>query len=224
MGGPVTTVVIVDEHAAVVEGVRRWCADADPPIGLVDAGGGLAGVWTGQGAAADVVLVDVELFPGWQGPAELRRLVAAGRRVIVYSQHVDPTTAARCAAVGAHACLTKREGAERLVPAIRAVAAGRRYLSPALGGTHQPARPALSPRELEVLRAWFVSPSKHLAAAKLFLSAKTVDTYIQRVRTKYANTGRAAPTKSDLMTRVLDDGFITFDELTTYRAPVSASR
>lgn len=211
-----TTVVIIDDQAAVVAGVRQWCAEADPPIELLDAGGRLTQVWTEPGATADVVIVDIEMFPGRQGLVALRRLVEAGRRVVVYSQHADPATPAQCATLGAHACLTKRQGAERLVAAIRAVAEGRTYLSPTLSGVNpaRPVGPALSPRELEVLRVWFVSPSKQLVAAKLSLSVKTVDTYIQRVRAKYANAGRDAPTKSDLVTRLLDDGFMSIDELT----------
>jgi hypothetical protein len=51
------------------------------------------------------------------------------------------------------------------------------------------------------------------AAAKLHITVKTVDTHIARVRVKYANVGRAARTKSELVTRALDDGVITLAEL-----------
>ena len=67
--------------------------------------------------------------------------------------------------------------------------------------------------EAEVLRAWFASSSKELVAATLHITAKTVDTYIARVRVKYANAGRAASTKSELVTRALDDGVITLAKL-----------
>ncbi|MCC8245555.1 response regulator transcription factor [Saccharothrix luteola] len=211
-----TTAVIIDDHAAIVAGVGQWCAQADPPIELLDTGGNLAGAWTGPGAAADVVILDVEA-PGSRGATALRRLVEVGRRVVVYAQHTDRGAAERCLSLGVHAYVPKCEGADRLVPAIRAAAAGRTYLSPAMSGAalaDSAVRPKLTPRELEVLRAWFASPSKQLVAAKLYLSVKTVDTYIQRVRAKYANAGRHAPTKSDLVTRVLDDGFISIAELT----------
>ncbi len=74
-------------------------------------------------------------------------------------------------------------------------------------------RPRLSPREMEVLRAWFASSSKELVAAKLHITVKTVDTYVARVPVKYANVGRAARTKSELVSRALDDGIITLAEL-----------
>lgn len=64
-----------------------------------------------------------------------------------------------------------------------------------------------------MLRAWFVSSSKELVAAKLNITVKTVDTYITRARVKYANVGRAARTKSELVGRALDDGLITLAEL-----------
>ncbi|TLW94732.1 response regulator transcription factor [Saccharomonospora piscinae] len=211
------TAVIVDDHAAIAAGVRYWCESAVPPIVLVDAEASLAGVWTGPGAAADVVIFDLELVPGKPEFGELRRLVDSGRRVVVYSQHSDNATAIKCVDLGALAYLTKREGQEHLVPAIRAAAGGSSYTAPSLSGAlmsdDTPDRPRLSPREIEVLRAWFASASKRLVAAKLHLTEKTVDTYISRVRAKYAGVGRTASTKSELVSRALDDGLITLAEL-----------
>ncbi|ASR35212.1 LuxR family transcriptional regulator [Prauserella marina] len=216
-GDELITAVIVDDHAAIAAGVRYWCEQADPPIALVDAEARLADVWTGPGAAADVVIFDLELVPRKPEFGELRRLVDSGRKVIVYSQHADDVTAIKCIDLGALAYLTKREGQDHLVSAIRAAARGLPYTAPSLSGAlvadEAPGRPRLSPREVEVLRAWFASSSKELVAAKLHITAKTVDTHIGRVRVKYANVGRTASTKSDLVTRALDDGVITLAEL-----------
>ncbi len=211
------TAVIVDDHVAIAAGVRYWCEQADPPIRLIDAGARLADVWTGPGAEADVVVFDLELVPGQPQFGELRRLVDSGRRVVVYSQHADDATAIKCIDIGALAYLTKREGPHHLVPALRAAARGMPYTAPSLSGAivadTAPDRPRLSPREIEVLRSWFASSSKELVAAKLHIGVKTVDTHITRVRVKYANAGRAASTKSELVSRALDDGFITIAEL-----------
>ncbi|UVS80283.1 response regulator transcription factor [Actinokineospora sp. UTMC 2448] len=222
--GELITAVIVDDHAAIAAGVRYWCERADPPIALIDADGRLANVWTGPGAAADVVILDLELTPRKPEFGELRRLVDSGRRVVVYSQHADDATVIKCIDLGALAYLTKREGPEHLVPAVRAAAGGAPYTGPSLSGAlvadTSPDRPRLSPRETEVLRAWFSSSSKELVAAKLNITAKTVDTHITRVRIKYANAGRAARTKSELVTRALDDGLITLEELSGSTPPV----
>jgi DNA-binding NarL/FixJ family response regulator len=208
----VITAVIVDDHAAVAAGVRFWCARAEPPIEVLDAGDRLAEVWTGPGARADVVIFDLEVAPERPNLADLRRLVDHGRRVVVYSRHAERATALTCLELGALAYLTKREGERHLVPAVHAAARGQPYGRPPVA-VHRPDRPRLSARELEVLRAWFACASKDLVGAKLNISAKTVDTHISRVRVKYANVGRAAPTKTDLVTRALDDGLVTVAEL-----------
>ncbi|MEV0731161.1 response regulator transcription factor [Polymorphospora sp. NPDC050346] len=223
-GGRITA-VIVDDHAAIAAGVRYWCEQARPTIELIDARARMANVWTGPGAGADVVIFDLELVPKNPAFGELRRLADHGRRVVVYSQHSDSPTVLKCVNLGALAYLTKTEGPEHLVPAIRAAAAGRPYTAPSLGGAlagdDDPGRPRISHREAEVLRAWFAASSKELVAARLRISVKTVDTHIERVRIKYANVGRAARTKSDLVTRALHDGLITLDELGAAPDPVS---
>jgi DNA-binding NarL/FixJ family response regulator len=206
VGGELITAVIVDDHAAIAAGVRYWCERAEPPIRLVNAGARLADVWTGAGAG-------VELVRGKLDFGELRRLVDSGRRVVVYSQHADHATAVKCLDLGALTYLSKREGPEHLVPAIRAAARGLPYTAPSPAGHVTSGRPRLSPREIEVLRAWFASSSKERVAVKLHITVKTVDTHITRARMKYANVGRTARTKSDLVSRALDDGVITLAEL-----------
>jgi DNA-binding NarL/FixJ family response regulator len=215
------TAVIIDDHAVVTAGVRSWCAAADPPIDLVDAGARLANVWTGPGADADVVIFDLQLGGENQEFTELRRLVDSGRRVVVYSQDAHNTTAMRCVELGALAYVTKREGEDHLVAAVRAAAQGHAYTPPSLSGAlvadEDPNRPRLAPQEIAALRAWFASSSKRLAANMLGISVKTVDTYIERVRVRYASVGRPAPTKSDLVARALEDNIITLAELNETR-------
>jgi len=74
-------------------------------------------------------------------------------------------------------------------------------------------RPALSPREIEILRAWLLCDSKSEAAALLYVTAATVSTHIVRIREKYARVGRTATTKTALLARALQDGVISIDEL-----------
>jgi DNA-binding NarL/FixJ family response regulator len=210
------TAVIVDDHVVVTAGVRTWCAEADPPIELIDAAANLANVWTGPGAEADVVIFDLQLRHE-QEFGELRRLVDHGRRVVVYTQDANNTTAVRCTNLGALAYVTKHEGPEHLVAAVHAAANGSSYTPPSLSGAlatdDDPDRPHLTPGEIAALRAWFASASKKLAAEMLGIKPTTIDTYIERVRDKYTGVGRDAPTKSDLVTRALEDGLITLSDL-----------
>lgn len=72
--------------------------------------------------------------------------------------------------------------------------------------------PGLSVREVEVLLAWLAAESKEEAAARLFISASTVSTHVSRIRAKYANVERPAPTKAHLLARALQDGLTTLSE------------
>ncbi|GAB19839.1 putative LuxR family transcriptional regulator [Gordonia effusa NBRC 100432] len=73
-------------------------------------------------------------------------------------------------------------------------------------------RPALSAREIEVLLAWLVTESKRDAAKALFISSATVSTHVSRIRDKYAEVGRPAPTKAHLLIRALQDGFTSIED------------
>ncbi|HEY9312822.1 LuxR C-terminal-related transcriptional regulator [Williamsia sp.] len=72
--------------------------------------------------------------------------------------------------------------------------------------------PALSPREVEVLLAWFAFDSKEEAAASLYISQATVNTHITRIRSKYTLVGRPARTKSQLLVRAIQDGYTSLDD------------
>jgi DNA-binding CsgD family transcriptional regulator len=74
-------------------------------------------------------------------------------------------------------------------------------------------RPLLAPREVDVLLEWFRCESKDLVGQKLGISPRTVSTYIDRVRIKYANTGRPASTKAALVARAIQDGMVSLDDL-----------
>ena len=81
--------------------------------------------------------------------------------------------------------------------------------------TQRPAlpRPSLTSREVEVLRTWMLVDSKPAVAQQLFISLGTVNTHLTRIRAKYAEIGRPAPTKASLVARAVQDGLMTLDEL-----------
>lgn len=83
----------------------------------------------------------------------------------------------------------------------------------ALGTNVRPDRPQLSTREENVLIEWFQSESKELVAQRLGISVRTVNTYLDRVRIKYANVGRPARTKASLVARAIQDGLVDVDDL-----------
>ncbi|HEX8525193.1 MAG TPA: response regulator transcription factor [Tepidisphaeraceae bacterium] len=95
---------------------------------------------------------------------------------------------------GATGCLTKECASTELIAAIRAVAAGRRYLSPQLSdvivsgyaeaANRKPSRPALSARETQVLQCLAIGKSTKETASALGVAAKTVETHRRRLMAK----------------------------------------
>jgi DNA-binding NarL/FixJ family response regulator len=209
------TAVVVDDHPVVRAGVAHWLSSAG--IALVASGENAEVAWTGPGAGASVVVLDLHLSGGTPATSALRRLVEDGRKVVVYSMRADDEIALQCLEIGALSYLTKAEGADHLVQAVRAAAAGQSYTPPALAGAlagdRSETRPALSPRETEVLVEWFQSESKEFVAQRLNITLSTVNSHLERIRVKYAAIGRQAPTKAALVARAIQDGLIGLDDL-----------
>ncbi|MFE7110945.1 response regulator [Streptomyces sp. NPDC057575] len=209
--------VIVDDHPAVRAGVAQWLVTGTPPIQVVASGHDVRVAWTGAGATADVVILDLHLGGPTPAMSELRRLTQAGRRVVVYSMRADDEIALQCLESGALSYLTKAEGAEHLLEASVAAASGRAYTPPslagALAGDRSASRPVLSARETEVLVEWFQSESKDFVGQRLGISPRTVNTHLEHIRIKYAMIGREAPTKAALLARAIQDGLVQIDDL-----------
>ncbi|HEU5475331.1 MAG TPA: response regulator [Actinophytocola sp.] len=211
------TAVVVDDHPAVTAGVQAWCGLADPPIKVLATGRNVSVAWLEPGRSADVVVFDLQLDVSGPAYGDLKRLVDAGRQVVIYSMRADRETVLTCLDIGGFTYLTKAEGEDHLVAAIQAAAAHTPYTPPVLSGAfgtdNRPHRPQLSPRESEVLLEWFHSESKEMVARRLNLTVRRVNACLERVRIKYANVGRDAPTKAALVARAIQDGLVRADEL-----------
>jgi len=121
----------------------------------------------------------------------LPALVAMGARVLVLTAEADAGTVESAVSAGAHGVLLKDAGVQRLIEAIRTVAAGGSVLAPELtrrlldrmsgrarGG------PSLTGREAEVLSLLAAGASTEEMASKLYLSTNTVRNHVQRLLTK----------------------------------------
>jgi hypothetical protein len=76
-----------------------------------------------------------------------------------------------------------------------------------------PRRPRLAPRQLEVLVAYVVtSDLLPTIARRLDMDSETFKTHLRRVRVKYAQAGRPAPTRRDLYVRAVEDGLVPAPE------------
>ncbi|MDZ5445722.1 response regulator transcription factor [Micromonospora sp. 4G57] len=224
-GAPPIGVAIVDDHPVVIDGVRAWLA-AEPRLRVLATGDDPDMVLRAA-PEAEVVLLDLRLH-GRMVLDKLAELSAAGRRVVVYSEHTDPDTMLAALDAGAVAFLAKHEGREHCLATVLAAADDRPYVPPALAGAMvgdpRPDRPSLSDKEREALLLWFQSMSKASVARRMRISEHTVKQYVDRARIKYTRAGRPAATKAALLARAIEDGLVRPEEIGIYRSQAATDR
>ena len=211
--GRVTRVLLVDDHAVVRAGLRR-VLEAEPDIEVVgEAGTARDAVLEARATKPDVILLDI-VMPGESGVDVLPRLLkeAPGARVLVLSMQDDPRYVREAFAAGASGYVLKEAADSEVVGAVREVAAGGRYLHPALGArvisAEEEARAAteadpLSDREREVLRLLALGHTNQEIAKMLYISVRTTETHrahiMQKLRLK---------TRAELVRYALAHGFL----------------
>jgi two-component system invasion response regulator UvrY len=142
----------------------------------------------------DVLILDLSM-PGRGGMDVLASLKESqsSTRVLVVSMFAEDQYAIRCLRAGAHGYLNKAGDPSELISAVRAIAQGRKYVTPAVSEMliTQLAEPAshsmhdcLSERELQTLLK--IASGKRLAdiAQEMMLSPKTVSVYRSRLLEK----------------------------------------
>lgn len=122
-------VLIIDDHPMVIEGCRGMLS-GQPDIEVFEAHDADEAMEAHAASAPDVVVLDINL-PWVSGFELLRRLLkrSPAAKVIVFTMNDDPIFAARSIDQGARGYLAKNEDPKSFIKAIRAVAAGERYLS-----------------------------------------------------------------------------------------------
>jgi DNA-binding NarL/FixJ family response regulator len=192
VNGAVIRVLLVDDHAVVREGYRRLL-ERDESLAVVGEAAAMAeALMLDAQLQPDVIVLDIAL-PGVSGIEILRRLIARrpDARVLMFSMYQDGIYATHAMNAGAFGYLSKASAPDLLVSAVRAVAAGSRYMSPdvQLAMTTQSATArqlanALSIRELEVLRLLAQGYGVEAIAARLGLSPKTAANHQSSIKQK----------------------------------------
>jgi two-component system response regulator NreC len=127
----------------------------------------------------------------------------------------DPSYVRQAFSAGAHGYLLKEAADADLVQAIQDVAAGRRYVHPALGArlaaaeadAHDRAEAdPLSEREHEVLLLLALGHTNHEIAKQLYISVRTAETHRARIMRKLRLSSRAELVRHALATGVLAVG------------------
>jgi two-component system response regulator NreC len=187
-------ILVVDDHALVRAGIRVLL-DTQPDLRVVgEAATGEEGVRLAAELRPDVVVMDVSM-PGCGGLAATRRITASGggARVLVLTMHDPEQFLVPVLEAGGSGYVGKESADREIAAAVRAVASGEVYFPPSaarvlVDACRAPVRadPAavLSGREREVLALTAGGFNSTEIGDRLRISAKTVDTYRQRVMEK----------------------------------------
>jgi len=186
-------VLLVDDHAVVRDGIRLVLSTADDIEVTGEAENAQDTIRLVREQKFDVALIDIGL-PGKNGLELLKQLRSENSdlAVLILSMYAEDVYAVRALKLGASGFLSKNSTAAIVVAAVRKVAAGGKYISPATvenlvgllgGGTASPYE-SLSNRELEILRLLAKGESVTQIAETLHLSPSTVTTYRSRVLEK----------------------------------------
>jgi DNA-binding NarL/FixJ family response regulator len=194
------TVLLADDHAVVRDGLRVMLeAEADIEV-IGDAAHGREAVQRAVQLGPDVVVMDIAMpeLNGIEAAREIGNLCPSSE-VVILSMHSTSEHIFRALQAGARGYLLKESAGAEVVKAVRAVHAGRRYLSERISDkvvddyvrgrqVTEPSLPLarLSPRESEVLQLVVEGKSSAEIAEILCLSPKTVETYRSRLMSKLA--------------------------------------
>ena len=208
-------VLVVDDHAVVRAGLRR-VLDAEPDIETVgEAANAERAVFEAIDHTPDIVLMDV-VMPGKSGIEiipSLRQSVPQSR-ILVLSMQDDPRYLREAFEAGASGYVLKEAADTELVDAVRAVAAGERYVHPALGARlvqaeaderRRAEEDPLSEREREVLRLLALGHTNQEIAKMLYISVRTAETHRAHIMQKLRLSSRAELVRYALAEGLLGD-------------------
>jgi len=187
-------VLIAEDHGLVRAGLRSLLERLSEVDVVGEASDGHDALQAVAELRPDIVLMDLSM-PGLNGLEAAWRISRdhPATRVLVLSMHADEEYVREAVRAGAAGYLVKSADREELVMALRAVARGETWLSPAVtrafvaglagGVSHDRAGPyqSLTSRQREVLQLIAEGTSTKAIADRLQLSVKTVETHRARL-------------------------------------------
>lgn len=189
-------IVIADDHPIVREGLAAILGTQPDFVVVGEAGDGAELLALAAAHSPDIALVDLAM-PGLDGAAAIARLadVAPATRALVLTAFDSDERIIGAIAAGARGYLLKGAPRAEIFVAVRVVAAGGSLLHPPVAArlvaqVARPAPPALTPRELEVLRLVARGlPNKAIAAA-LGIAERTVKFHLSGAMASLGATNR----------------------------------
>ncbi len=194
------TVLIVDDHAVVRQGLRSYLELQDNIIIVGEAGNGMDAVKQAKALKPDIVLMDL-VMPGLDGVEATRKICELGldTKVIVLTSYAGDDNIFPAIKAGAAGYLLKDISPSDLTKAILAIDKGETHLHPEIAkrlmqevaDEKKTSRPEeLTNRELDVLQLVATGLNNRDIADKLFISEKTVKTHVSNILRKLSLTDR----------------------------------
>ncbi len=200
------TLILVDDHDVVRTGLRAYLESQSDFKVIAEACNGEEAIARTMEQCPNVIVMDISM-PDMDGMEATRRLKAAcpDCLILALTVHEDKESFMEMLAAGASGYITKQVGAEELVAAIRAVAAGQVYLQPVLArwlledyqrlvrqaphefleeGGRVVGLEILSERERQVLELVGEGLNNHQIGDRLGLSPKTIARHRERIMHK----------------------------------------
>jgi DNA-binding NarL/FixJ family response regulator len=192
------TVLLVDDHPVVRDGLRAML-DSEPDITVVgEAGSGLEGVAMARGLRPDVILMDLRM-PGMDGADATGLILAESRAstVLVVTTYETDSDILRAVEAGASGYLLKDATRTELTAAVRAASRGETVLAPSVAGrlvrqVRNPGAQTLSAREVQVLGLVAKGHTNAEIGRALHISEATVKTHLLRTFNKLDVSDRTA--------------------------------
>lgn len=187
------SVLLVDDHPVVRQGLRQILTDEFPDAEFGEAGDSEEALLQNARKLWDIIILDINI-PGRTGLDVLKemRQQKPDCRVLVLTIYPEEQYARRFLRAGACGYMTKDRARSELVRAFRKVLSGGKYISPMLAdkmaegtsGSSERLHETLSDRELKVMLGLAAGKRLTDIAREMDLSIKTVSTYKHRIMEK----------------------------------------
>lgn len=204
-------VAIVDDHESVRLGIKAACEAAGYDV--VHTAATAQELFDGiAGRALDVVVLDLSLGDGSRVTDNVKLAQATGAAVLVHSIADRVASVREALAAGVAGVIPKSSPTTTVMAAIATVARGdvlnNLEWATAIDADRDFAKAQLGRRERDVLHLYASGLPLKLVAGQLGIAHSTAREYLDRIRVKYVEVGRPAPTKVDLLRRAVEDGIL----------------
>lgn len=186
--------LIADDHSVVRQGLKQILADYPDMVVLAEAANGIEAIQKLRGQPFDVLILDMSM-PGRSGIELIKQIKLEKPRlpILIFSMHEELQYAVRSLKAGAAGYLTKNGDPKELIAAIRKLAIGGLYFTPAVldklaeetvapKACHPHER--LTDREFQIFELLVAGKTVTTIANDLCLSVKTVSTHKHHILEK----------------------------------------